>query len=140
MPVNLTNSGDRSLCGCGFGIPVDRPNYTGTPIKILNPRDTDSRYYFATGPAYFTQEVIGVPGTATRRFFHGPGLNNWDFALHKITSVNERISVEFRAELFNAFNHTQFNNPIGNVASGSFGRVTSAQPARVGQLGLKLNF
>lgn len=140
VPVTLTNSGDRSLCGCGFGIPVDRPNYTGQPIKFLNPRDTESRDYFSTGSAYFSQETIGVPGTSSRRFFHGPGLNNWDFALHKITSINERFSVEFRAEFFNIFNHTQFKNPNGNVASASFGRVSGALPPRIGQVGLKVNF
>ncbi len=140
VPVTLSNSGDRSLCGCGFGIPVDRPDYTGKPIKFLNPRDTASRDYFSIGPDYFTPEQIGVPGNAARRFFHGPGLNNWDVALHKTTSISERFSAEFRVEFFNVFNHTQFNNPNGNVASRSFGRVSSAHPARIGQVALKLNF
>ncbi len=143
VPITLANSGDHSLCGCGFGIPVDRPNYTGKPLQFFNPRDSDKHYYFSTGPDYFTREAIGVPGNAARRFFHGPGLNNWDFALSKVTRVNERISMQFRAEFFNLFNHAQFLNQRfsgGNVASGQFGRVSSANPGRIGQFGLKVNF
>jgi hypothetical protein len=143
MPITMSNSGDRSLCGCGFGIPVDRPNYTGKPLQFFNPRDNPKLQYFSTGPDYFTREAIGVPGTAARRFFHGPGLNNWDFALHKITRLNERVSAEFRAEFFNLFNHAQFLNQRfsgGNVASSQFGRVSRANPGRIGQLGLRLIF
>ncbi len=142
VPVRLSNSGDRSLCGCGFGIPVDRPNYTGKPLQFLDPRDNAKNQYFSTGPGYFTPEDIGVGGTAARRFFHGPGLNNWDFALSKLTHVNERISVEFRTEFFNLFNHAQFNmsTSSGNVASSRFGRVSGAQAGRIGQFGLKVSF
>ena len=142
VPVRLSNSGDRSLCGCGYGIPVDRPNYTGKPLQFFDPRDNPKHQYFSTGPEFFTEEDIGMPGTAARRFFHGPGLNNWDFALSKMTHVNERITLEFRTEFFNLFNHAQFNmnTSSGNVASRRFGLVSSAQPGRIGQFGLKLNF
>jgi hypothetical protein len=142
VPVRLSNSGDRSLCGCGYGIPVDRPNYTGKPLQFFDPRDNPKHQYFSTGPEFFTEEDIGMPGTAARRFFHGPGLNNWDFALSKMTHLNERITLEFRTEFFNLFNHAQFNmnTSSGNVASRRFGLVSSAQPGRIGQFGLKLNF
>ena len=81
-----------------------------------------------------------MPGNASRRFFHGPGLNNWDFALQKTTRITERLSTEFRAELFNAFNHAQFTNPSGSVTSGNFGNVTGARDPRIGQFGLKFIF
>jgi hypothetical protein len=74
-----------------------------------------------------------------RRFFHGPGINNWDLAFHKNTRITERVTLEFRGELFNAFNHAQFENPDGDVA-GSMGQVTSAREPRIGQLALKLSF
>jgi ABC-type uncharacterized transport system permease subunit len=45
----------------------------------------------------------------------------------------------FRAEFFNIFNHAQFITPSGILSSG-FGQVTQAQPPRLGQLSLKLNF
>jgi hypothetical protein len=74
-----------------------------------------------------------------RRFFHGPGFNNWDLAFHKNTRITERVNLEFRGELFNAFNHAQFQNPDGDVA-GNMGVVTSARDPRIGQLALKLSF
>jgi len=78
-----------------------------------------------------------VSGIVNRRFFHGPGFNNWDFGLHKVTKINERMSLLFRAEFFNLFNHAQFNNPSGNFSSGSFGVVRSAKDPRIGQLSMK---
>ena len=47
------------------------------------------------------------------------------------------MSVQFRAEFFNALEHAQFNNPSGSFTSAQFGRVTSAKPGRIGQMSLK---
>jgi hypothetical protein len=81
-----------------------------------------------------------VEGTAARRFFHGPGLNNWDFALLKDTHITESKVVQFRFESFNLANHAQFDNPVGNVNSGLFGFVTNANNPRICQIALKLLF
>jgi hypothetical protein len=55
--------------------------------------------------------------------------------------LGESGNVEFRTELFNAFNHTQFSNPSTNVSSAAFGTITStAVNPRIIQFGLKLNF
>jgi len=137
----MGESGDNSLCGCGG---VDRPNWNGQPIHFSDPRATDSHQYFSTN-VFFSENpdgnTFGVPGTANRRFFHGPGLNIWDLSLHKTTHVTEKTSLEFRAEFFNIFNHAQFDNPTGNFASGNFGNVTSVRDfPRIGQLGLKFYF
>ena len=51
--------------------------------------------------------------------------------------IREHMALQFRAEFFNVFNHTQFNNPNGNFNSSQFGLVTSAQNPRIGQLSLK---
>ena len=135
FPVGMSASGDRSLCGCSG---VDRPNYDGQPIEYLDPRDSDNHQFFVKDP--FSREDLGVAGNANRRFFHGPGLNNWDLGLQKMTRITEGVSVMFRAELFNAFNHTQFAGPSGNVSSSSFGRVSDARDPRIGQLALKIMF
>jgi len=135
FPVGMSASGDRSLCGCSG---VDRPNYDGSPIQYMDPRDSDNHQFFARDP--FSQEELGVAGNANRRFFHGPGLNNWDLSIQKITRITEGVSVLFRAELFNAFNHAQFAGPSGNISSGSFGRVTDARDPRIGQFALKIQF
>jgi hypothetical protein len=140
FPVALSQSGDLSLCGC-FGSAlngVDLPNYDGKTIEFSNPRSTNSHQFFS--PAPFSSEQLGVGGNANRLFFNGPGLNNWDFALHKLTRISERTSIEFRAEFFNIFNHAQFENPVGDFASSQFGQVTAAAAPRIGQLALKVYF
>ncbi|MEW5978788.1 MAG: carboxypeptidase regulatory-like domain-containing protein [Acidobacteriota bacterium] len=135
LPITLSDSGDRTLAGTNG---VDRPKYDGRPIEFFDPRKTDAHVYFSKAP--FSRQDLGVAGNANRRFFAGPGLNNWDFSLSKTTRINERIRTEFRAEFFNAFNHAQFINPSGNVASAGFGRVTRARDPRIGQFSLKVHF
>ena len=140
LPVLLQESDDRSLCGCdGQGIhSLDLPNYNGQPIQRFDPRSSPSHQYFGT--SVFSEMTLGVPGDAHRLFFHGPGLNNWDMALHKGTQITERFFLEFRAELFNTFNHAQFETPVGNFVAANFGQVTAARDPRIGQFALKLTF
>jgi hypothetical protein len=140
QPVTMQQSGDLSLCSCdGQGLgSVDLPNWTGQPIKFLNPRNSANFQYFSTDSFY--SMTLGVGGNANRRFFHGPGLNNWDMALFKTTAINERIGLDFRAEFFNVFNHAQFRNPVGDFSAPNFGDITSARDPRIGQLALKLHF
>jgi hypothetical protein len=140
VPVTVSVSGDQSLCGCetlGTGA-LDLPNYNGQPIKFFDPRTTPSFREFSTN--VFSGELLGVPGNANRRFFHGPGLNNWDMSLFKNTHFSERISMDIRVEFFNIFNHAQFTNPVGNFSRGSFGDVTKARDPRIGQLAVKIHF
>ena len=140
LPISMGESGDNSLCGCGG---VDRPNYNGQPIHFFDPRKSETHQYFSA-EQFFSENpdgnTFGVPGNSSRRFFHGPGLNNWDFSVHKTTRITERTSLEFRAEFFNLFNHTQFGNPTGTISSGTFGQVTGARDPRIGQLALKFFF
>jgi hypothetical protein len=147
LPVTLVETDDQSLLGTAFGgpitLPVDTPNLIA-PVRTMNPRNTGGQYFSTTS---FGPSVRGQEGNSSRRFFHGPGINNWDFALIKNTTINERMNLQFRAEFFNVFNHTQFLNPIGitgfsgGVAtSASFGQVAGAASPRIGQLSLKLNF
>jgi Carboxypeptidase regulatory-like domain len=148
LPVTLVETDDQSLLGTNFGGPiplsVDTPNIVA-PVKKVDPRSTGqcpglptaSLLFFC--PSSFQSSALGLEGTANRRFFHGPGVNNWDFAVLKNTQVNERFNLQFRAELFNIWNHAQFLGPSG-VLSSSFGQVSQAALPRIGQLSLKLNF
>ncbi|HMD17225.1 MAG TPA: TonB-dependent receptor [Terriglobales bacterium] len=80
----------------------------------------------------------------------GPGINNWDFAIFKRTTVTERVGLEFRTEFFNLFNHPYFGMPAtsyaGSPTANGFGAVTStvgagaASPERLIQFALKLVF
>jgi Carboxypeptidase regulatory-like domain/TonB dependent receptor len=149
LPVTMIESDDRSLLGTAFGGPitqsVDTPNFIG-PLQITDPRKSIQGQYF--NASAFGPSVLGQEGNSRRRFFHGPGTNNWDLALLKNTDITERVNLQFRAEFFNLFNHTQFLAPSGITGfsgggaptSGSFGDVTSAQSPRIGQMSLKLSF
>jgi hypothetical protein len=140
LPVIIYESDDRSLLGTAFNGPiqldVDTPNFTGGPLNFKNPRSGQS--YFNT--SLFSLETLGQLGNSKRRFFGGPGINNWDMALLKNTKLTERFNLEFRAEFFNIFNHAQFQNVQGNINAANFGFVQSAAAPRIGQLGLKLLF
>ena len=150
QPVTLFETDDRSLLGTAsagaISLPVDTPNFTPGSLKISDPRS--GQPYFNV--QLFSTEDLGTLGTARRRFFSGPGLNNWDMALLKDTLIKEGVNLEFRAELFNAFNHAQFGQPDGNVNNkqfdneghyvGSFGTIHTANPPRIMQLSLKLIF
>lgn len=141
QPIQLSETDDNSLSGT-FLAPVDVPSYAnnGSPLFVdRNPRHGNP--YF--NPNYFVQEPFGEIGNAMRRFFVGPGLNNSNLALSKTTKFTETKELQFRAEAFNVFNHTQFNNPSGNFNNpglGGFGYVTSARDPRIMQLALKLLF
>jgi len=143
LPITLVETDDQSLLGTNFGGPiplnVDTPNLVA-PVHTLDPRKSACPgpcLFF--DPSSFQSSALGQEGNANRRFFHGPGVNNWDFALLKNTQLNERFNLQFRAELFNIWNHAQFLGPSG-VTSSSFGSVSAALPPRIGQLSLKLNF
>ncbi len=119
---------------------MDEPNYTGAPLQ-LNSNPRNGQPYFNT--AVFTENALGTPGTAKRRFFSGPGMNNFDMALLKNVRLTEAKSLQFRIEGFNVFNHAQFFGPQavdGNIGSSTFGNVISAASPRLVQFGAKFFF
>ena len=139
-PVTISESADASLCGCEtLGTPaVDLPDYNGQPIQHFNPRTSPSFQYFSTGE--FSAEQLGTEGNASRRFFSGPGLNNWDMSLFKNVHITERMSLDIRGEFFNIFNHAQFGSPVGSFTASNFGEITSVGSGRIGQVALKIHF
>jgi len=136
FPVTISQSGDRSLTGASG---VDEPDFLGGLLfqdpRNAGPDGVPNRYFNKTA---FRSEALGGVGNSSRRFFHGPGFNNWDFGLHKVTRVTERTSLLIRAEFFNLANHTQFGGPNGNFSSSRFGTVTSAKDPRIGQMSAKV--
>jgi hypothetical protein len=150
IPITLAESDDASLLGTYYTGPgpggLDTPNYTPGNLQFNNPRS--GQPYFNT--SLFSPEGLGQLGTANKRFFHGPGINNFDMALLKDTRITESMALQFRCEFFNVFNHAQFSaggaspsnpSPIGDINSGgAFGFVTTARDPRIGQLALKLLF
>jgi hypothetical protein len=87
--------------------------------------------------------ALGTPGTAKRRFFYGPGGQNYDMAIAKKLALTESKSFLFRVEAFNVFNHTQFNGSgsvDGDIGSSTFGSAISSAPPRILQGAAKFSF
>ena len=140
-PVQIKETDDNSLSGT-FAASIDVPNYANNGSHLFvdrNPRK--GLPYF--NPDYFVQEPLGQVGNAMRRFFSGPGIDNYDMALQKRFQIFGEKQALFRAEAFNIFNHAQFNNPSGNfnnTGTGGFGYITSARNPRIMQIALKFHF
>lgn len=69
-----------------------------------------------------------------------PGLNTFDLNISRSQPIGERMNLQFRAELFNAFNKPQFGAPVGSVTATNFGSINGASNSRVVQAGLRLSF
>jgi hypothetical protein len=145
FPVTLVNNGDNSLIGSNpNGInnsSIDEPDYSGGPLHLNgNPRKNGNNYFDSSA---FSMNALGDPGNAKRRFFYGPGAENFDMAVAKKLALTESKSLLFRMEAFNVFNHTQFTGPgsvDGNIGSSTFGNAISAAPPRILQGAVKFTF
>ena len=144
FPVTLYDNSDNSLLGTlGNGVNnylLDTPQQLAGPLKI-NMNGRNGKPAFNT--SLFPEENLGQLGTAKRRVFYGPGINNFDMTLQKNVRLTESRYLELRVEAFNAFNHTQFYGPAsvdGQVEDPNFGHIVSAAAPRLMQLVAKFNF
>jgi hypothetical protein len=128
-PLTITIPGDRAGTGAGG----QRPNLTG-PVERIK---SIAQWFTTTA---FALPALGTFGNAGRGLVRGPGINDWDVSFIKKTQLRERVALQFRAEFFNLFNHTQFSGVGAGFGSGTFGQVTSARNPRVSQLALRLAF
>jgi hypothetical protein len=97
------------------------------------------RGYFNTHA--FQNAAPATYGDTGRNFMYGPSLVNFDTSFFKQIPLSERLGkMEFRAELFNTFNHANFGNPDNTVGDGTFGQILSARDPRFVQFALKWMF
>ena len=137
FPIRITSSDDLELMySYDFELPGE-PDIV-KPLQRLNPRGPGN---YAFPQDTFQPQALGTIGSSPRTVCCGPGINNFDIALHKETKIRERFRLEFRAEFFNIANHAQFSKVDGNITDGvDFGRVTRARDPRLIQFALKLYF
>lgn len=143
FPIPITSSDDLELMdSVGFVNPGE-PDMVA-PLRRLDPRNPLN---LAFGPSSFQQPAdLGRIGSSPRTVCCGPGIDNLDFSLMKSTSFGERSRLQFRVELFNAFNHAQFSKVDGNISDGdvadggTFGKVLRARDPRLVQIALKVLF
>jgi len=132
VPVNPQLTGGQST----NGIPqsTNRPDLAG---KVTYPHTVGE--WFNTNA--FQAPTIGAWGNAGHNSLRGPGRDNWNLSLFKSFAFNESGSrLELRAESFNTWNHTEFDQVSSALGSSNFGQVTSAFDPRVFQFGAKLYF
>ena len=121
------------------GLATQNPGLAAQPNQVANHKRPkkfsewfNTANYAAPAPGYFGNEHNGS--------VLSPGLINFDMAIYKTFPIHDRLALEFRGEMFNAFNHT---NPIGiseALGAGNFGQITSAKDPRIGEFSLRLNF
>ncbi len=139
FPVRITSSSDNELMYSAFFEYPGEPDQVA-PFKSSKTVNSDGVFYFNSG-AFSEDNTFGRIGNARRTYCCGPPINNFDFALHKVFSLTENRRFEFRTEIFNLLNHTQFDNPDGNITDGSdFGRILRAKAPRQIQFALKFYF
>jgi len=150
VPVNVTSGantpGLAATPGYGF-----RPNLVlGVPIYLHN--SSDPLQFL--NPAAFSLPGVGQFGSLGRGSIRAPGTKNVDFSLAKNWRMKERYNVQFRTEMFNAFNHPNFTGldaglsfqnlatdpNFGKSTNGSFGRLSSTRGPREIQFGFKFTF
>jgi len=116
------------------------PGITHADLRVeRTTRDSLVRRFFNTD-AYVPVNVLprGLYGNGGRNLMSGPALVNSDFTAMKDIPIREPIRAQLRAEIFNAFNQVNFGDPDQSRASGSFGRIRSADAGRVIQLAVKI--
>jgi len=109
------------------------------PFRTMNPQKNNN-YFF--DPASFSEDnTLGRIGNSPRTICCGPHISQTDIAILKTFKISEAKRIDFRAEFFNIFNHTQFFNPDGNFSDGpQFGQVNQVRDPRLMQLALKFFF
>ncbi len=120
--INVT--GDPNQVGSGYG-----------PLQAIN-------------PTVFAVPAVGTLGDPSKTLIRGPGLENWDISFVKGIPIHEKVELQLRVEMYNAFNHTQFSalsttanfNAAGAQTTANFGQYTAAQNPRIMQWALRLRF
>jgi hypothetical protein len=140
FPIRITSQADIEQLDTTFDFEAPgQPNLTG-PFKTHDPRKDG----FVFDPGLFTNNTVaaGTIGNAPRSICCGPGINGTDMSFSKQTRFSERWQMEFRADIFNVWNHAQFYSVDGNISNlgGTFGQPLHIRDPRLVQFALKFRF
>ncbi len=137
---------------------------TGTPVQLAAPNQTGNAFitplpnrvcdgrsgqlssnvrhngFLWFNTACFPVPPVGYFGNSGPSVITGPGINNWNIGVEKSFNLaREAKRLQFRTELFNVWNHAQFDQLNGNAGAGlNFGRISSSRPPRLMQVAAKV--
>jgi hypothetical protein len=153
FPIRIQTQDDNELISSLFFLGAGAPQMTGTTPQILNaktlthadgtscagsPASDCAHRYLNLGQ--FSDPTLGTFATTPRSICCGPGENQWDVTFSKRIALSEAKYFQFRADIFNLFNKTEFVNPDGNFSNTTFGQVLQARDPRAIQFALKFYF
>lgn len=142
LGIGMSTTDNADIAGGGDGV---RTVVLSNPVLPKSER-TITRFFNTEA---FGRPARGTFGNAPKDVIRGPGINNWDLSLFKNFPLGaESRTLQFRWELYNAWNHTQFSavdtsarfSPDGKQANTRFGALTAANPPRQMQLSLRVIF
>jgi hypothetical protein len=147
FPIRITSIADNELLDSTFNFEAaGEPNL----VAPFHTQDIRKNSGLAFNPALFDNNIqsatdpTGVPlgtiGNSARSICCGPGIFNTDMSFNKSTQLGERLRMEFRADIFNIWNHAQFTSVDGNVGDTTFGQVLHVRDPRLVQFALKFHF
>jgi len=122
-----------NVCQCGSFVP-QRVNFVNAGVNGALDDHTPNRWF---DKAAYLVPAAGTQGTAGRNTERGPGTQVVDFSAIKRFPFGSR-RLEFRAEIFNLFNHPNFGNPDGNISNVTAGVISTADDGRNMQFGLRV--
>jgi hypothetical protein len=146
FPIRVQDENDTELENSLDFEGANTPTMTA-PLRRLSPQKNGNFWF---DPSNFCDPFPGTVGCPTQlgafgntphSLCCGPAISNTDLVISKQTRINDRWNTEFRAEFYNAWNHTQFKNPDGNFSNSTFGQILNVRESpRVIQFGLKIFF
>jgi hypothetical protein len=124
-----------------------RPDYhggcvTGATWRINPATQLPTNYWLRCPQGAFTAPA-GLVGNLPRNAFAGPGTYTWDMSMVKNITINERVTTQLRAQVYNLLNTPQFQNPDTNYGNGDFGQLLNARiapPNRELELAVRVSF
>jgi hypothetical protein len=139
FPYTVFSETDNSFSGIG----ADRadltvPNIKGAILSTGRSHAQLANAWFNT--AAFTTNAVGTFGNSGKNILRGPRFFDTDLAVLKNTDLEKGVSLQFRAEFYNALNNVNFGMPDSGVTDSSFGQITYAQSPRILQFSLKVLF
>ncbi len=140
LTIGFTTTNNADISGTASASP--------RPLLTCNPALSNPSFYQVFNTGCFALPAKGTLGDPAHAYLTGPGIDDWDLSFVKNFPIREPMRLQFRLEMYNAFNHTQFSgvnttaqfDATGKQVSTTFGQYTSTRLPRQMQLSLRLTF